>query len=323
MFGAVSALEVDAMGRVFVLDGQAQEVRIFGEQGDHLKTFGRRGEGPGEFRGAAGLNLGPDGNLWVWDPGNARFSEFTPEGQWVRSVPRRVLGVVFPWRGELDGSGSFIDWGLDFPQRKSSMDFGRLTVFYPIRVDLNTGGLDTLPSLTFEASSDYEYRVPFRPGLTFHVSESGELWMGNTGEYTLYRRTLAGDTTLVVTRLQVLPMSVTPAERDSVLSLPDPLGDRLQADWIPQTKPLLVRMITDGGGHLLVFSRTAEHEPGTIVDVFRTGSGEYLGQVDLPVRLETNPSPVAVPGVLVGLTKGAFDVPVVVRMQLRPGQPTR
>jgi hypothetical protein len=323
VIGAVSALEVDTTGRIFVLDGQAQEVRVFGREGNHLKTFGRRGQGPGEFRGAAGLNLSPEGNLWVWDPGNARYSEFTPEGHLLRSVSRRVLGVVFPWRGELHGRSALIDWGLDFPQMNSSMDFGRLTVFYPIRVDLETGGVDTLPNLTFEASSDYEFRVPFRPGLNFHVSESGELWLGKTGEYTLYRRTLAGDTTLVLTRLEVVPMSVTPAERDSVLALPDPLGDqrgRLQADWIPQTKPVHSRIITDGAGHLLVFSRVAEHEAGTIVDVFRTETGEYLGQVDLPVRLETNPSPVAVPGVLVGLTKGALDIPVVVRMELRPAR---
>jgi hypothetical protein len=323
VFGSVSAVEIDGEGRLYVLDGQAQEVRVFGPDGTHLTTLGRPGEGPGEFRGAAGLNIDSEGNLWVWDPGNARFTAFTPDGSLIRSVPRRVGGVVFPWRGEIEeASGTMIDWGLDRPQAASSFNMGRLTVFYPIRVDLASGDLDTLAAFRYEASSDHEFRVPFRKSLTFSLASSGDVWLANTGQYRLHRVTLLGDTTLVVSRFGIEPMPVSPAERDSVLARPDPLGDmtgeHLDPDWIPTQKPVLSRMVTDGAGHLLVFPRSANHDAGTVVDVFRIESGEFLGQVDLPMRLEMNPPPVAGSGTLLGVTRSDLDVPVVVRIDLGP-----
>ena len=38
-------------GRIAVVNGSTKETRIFDARGQHLKTFGRSGEGPGEFRG--------------------------------------------------------------------------------------------------------------------------------------------------------------------------------------------------------------------------------------------------------------------------------
>ena len=35
---------------VFVADGRNREVRVFGLDGAYRRTFGREGEGPGEFR---------------------------------------------------------------------------------------------------------------------------------------------------------------------------------------------------------------------------------------------------------------------------------
>ena len=47
LFGAIYSFDVDAWGRIFVLDDQAQEVRIFDSGGAFVRTVGRRGEGPG------------------------------------------------------------------------------------------------------------------------------------------------------------------------------------------------------------------------------------------------------------------------------------
>lgn len=325
VFGSVAAIEVDESGRLYVLDVQAQEVRVFGSDGTYLTTLGRRGEGPGEFNGAAGLNIDSEGNLWVWDPGNARFSAFSPDGRWIRSVACQLGGVIFPWRGEFEGEGdALIDWAVDRPQAQSSANPGRLTLFYPVRVPLEEGDLDTLPPLTYVASSDHEFRVPFRTSLTFFLAPSGDLWLAHTGAYRVYRATLAGDTLLALSRSDVEPMPVTPAERDSVLARPDPLGDmtgeHLRPDWIPTQKPVLARTTTDGAGHLFVFPRLRDQDAGTVVDVFRAETGEFLGQVDLPVRLAMNPLPVAVPGALIGVTMAELDVQRVVRIELAAPQ---
>lgn len=47
LFGAIYSFDVDAWGRIFVLDDQAQEVRIFDSDGTFVRTVGKKGEGPG------------------------------------------------------------------------------------------------------------------------------------------------------------------------------------------------------------------------------------------------------------------------------------
>lgn len=48
-FGRVSAIALGPGGTVFVADAGNHEIRVFGLDGEHLRTFGRGGEGPGEF----------------------------------------------------------------------------------------------------------------------------------------------------------------------------------------------------------------------------------------------------------------------------------
>src|SRR5687767_2115487 len=67
-FGTIKGIAVDDQGRIAVLDAQAQEVRLFGTDGKHLRTFGRKGGGPGEFGDANGLVFDRDGLIRVHDP---------------------------------------------------------------------------------------------------------------------------------------------------------------------------------------------------------------------------------------------------------------
>ena len=79
-FGAVVAIEVDRLGRIYVLDRQAQEVRVFEADGRYVRTMGRMGEGPGEFRGANGMGWGAPNRLWVVDKRLHRFNVFDTSG---------------------------------------------------------------------------------------------------------------------------------------------------------------------------------------------------------------------------------------------------
>lgn len=48
LFGRISAIEVDRTGRIYVLESQAAELRVFEPSGRHVRTFGRRGSNPGD-----------------------------------------------------------------------------------------------------------------------------------------------------------------------------------------------------------------------------------------------------------------------------------
>jgi len=67
------------------LAGQCLEVFDL-ESGRHLRSLGRRGDGPVEFAGPRGLAVTPDGLVCVADMLNNRVQVLTPEGEWVRDL---------------------------------------------------------------------------------------------------------------------------------------------------------------------------------------------------------------------------------------------
>ena len=81
-FGGVTAVALGPEGNVFVADAQNREVRVFGLDGAHRRTFGRDGEGPGEFSGLYSLAWAGD-RLLAFDPHLGRVGEFSTEGEWL------------------------------------------------------------------------------------------------------------------------------------------------------------------------------------------------------------------------------------------------
>lgn len=65
VFGRISDALVAPWGDIFVLDDQAQEVRIFDSTGRAVQAIGRIGDGPAEFRSANGIEILGDGRLLV------------------------------------------------------------------------------------------------------------------------------------------------------------------------------------------------------------------------------------------------------------------
>ncbi len=89
LFGSVRSIAVDDDRNVYVLDGQARHVRAYDADGNYLRTLGRDGEGPGEFKVPIGLAIS-NGRLLVRDPANGRVQLFvleTGENQEWRYLP--------------------------------------------------------------------------------------------------------------------------------------------------------------------------------------------------------------------------------------------
>ena len=80
-FGRIARVIGDGEGRVYVADQMPPEIRVFGPDGGHVRTVGRKGAGPGEFGGLYGVAwLAPDTFLVV-DPRNARVAALTVDGE--------------------------------------------------------------------------------------------------------------------------------------------------------------------------------------------------------------------------------------------------
>jgi DNA-binding beta-propeller fold protein YncE len=73
--GAMSAVEVDNQGRVYVLHRGEPPVLVFRKDGSLSHAFG-----DGMFRTAHGLRIGPDGDVWTTDNAGHSVMRFSPEG---------------------------------------------------------------------------------------------------------------------------------------------------------------------------------------------------------------------------------------------------
>lgn len=98
-FGAIVSLDVDASGRIYVLDQQAQNVRVYDADGTYLRTIGRPGSGPGELSlGAGAVLVGPGDTIFVPDAMQQRVNRFLPDGTEAGSFPLPMTaGLAIKW----------------------------------------------------------------------------------------------------------------------------------------------------------------------------------------------------------------------------------
>jgi hypothetical protein len=84
-FGAISSIVRLRDGRLAVADGRALEIRMYDSTGSFVRSMGRRGQGPGEFRSLSSLFLLPGDTIVVTGvyEGEA-MSYFAPTGEYVR-----------------------------------------------------------------------------------------------------------------------------------------------------------------------------------------------------------------------------------------------
>jgi DNA-binding beta-propeller fold protein YncE len=66
-FNYPSDIAMDTTGNIYVLDSANHRVQKFSPEGIYLATFGRRGQGPGEFYNPDSIDIDAHGVLYVMD----------------------------------------------------------------------------------------------------------------------------------------------------------------------------------------------------------------------------------------------------------------
>jgi hypothetical protein len=100
-FIKITGLCCDDEGNLYVADSGWNKIFKFDSNGKFLMSFGREGQGPGEFMAGMYINLlgisfGNDGKLYIKDRGNNRISVFTKEGKFIKSYPISPFSVYDP-----------------------------------------------------------------------------------------------------------------------------------------------------------------------------------------------------------------------------------
>ncbi|WP_420441482.1 6-bladed beta-propeller [Candidatus Palauibacter sp.] len=329
-FAYLKGLVVLEDGRFAVLDSQAQELRVFGPDGAHVATHGRKGEGPGEFANANGLMLDPDGRIWVPDTRNGRMSVFDPEHGFAESFPFADANFHWIWNGALVN-------GNRIYRPRSSGNRWQLRVY-----DLTMTLVDSLP-LPSDRSEDEEYDpanqpgafyqetgggymmygIPFYPAEVRYIDPRGAFWStrGGDPQYRIKRWRPGGDTTLVVETRRP-PVPVPAVERDSVIDMMRQMTSDMgvgEWDWsrVPTVSPAVEDIFESTEGNLWV--RTPSGGEGAMFDVY-SGDGAYLGTASLGpgFNLFDDVAPVVRGDRVWLIVTDELDVPFVVRARIAP-----
>lgn len=110
--GLVQGLAIDGDQNVYVGDLMNTTVHRYTEDGTYDRAFGRKGQGPGEFRGVTGIQIGPGDSLYVHDRQARRVTVFPtnssgeprtirfptgPEGMGPGVIGDPMLGIEGLW----------------------------------------------------------------------------------------------------------------------------------------------------------------------------------------------------------------------------------
>lgn len=90
-FNNVQDIKLDKSGGIYVVDIIESDVKVFSSSGEYLLSFGKAGQGPGEFESPRCLCYLPDQQLMVIDQAYLnRFSFFHPDGKFIHSRHEKV-----------------------------------------------------------------------------------------------------------------------------------------------------------------------------------------------------------------------------------------
>lgn len=102
----VEGLDVDSRGRIFVADPMQGGVTVLSPDGQRLRTIGRPGEGPGEFKYIRTVQVLPGDSLLVYDMELYRISVFAPDSGKIaydRNLASASSGSPPNWVEKLPG----------------------------------------------------------------------------------------------------------------------------------------------------------------------------------------------------------------------------
>lgn len=102
LFTQITAMDVDSRGRVYAGDWLNARVVVLDSSGAFLRTIGRKGLGPGEFRGINSVQVLPGDSLLVHDPSAGRLSVFAPDSGRAAYVNNLASGPLLIQRTPLN-----------------------------------------------------------------------------------------------------------------------------------------------------------------------------------------------------------------------------
>jgi len=273
MFSRIG-LDVDEEGNMYVLETREAKIRVFDKYGNHVLSFGKQGQGPGEMMipTTTGFQITPRNEIMVYDPPARRFVFFSLDGKYLRIVSSAtVMEVLNPV--SVTSTGKFIaqtnpppiyDKGLKI----FDADLNAIKIIAMLKAFYKEGEINAL-----------------RPSFFFVVSPEDFIIWGHSDRYELNILSLEGKLEKKITK-NCIPIEVTEDYKERVRELFESRLSSLDGSQMklafPKYFPAIGNLTMDDTGRLFVETyeeaknRTGYH----YFDVF-SPEGMYIAKIPL------------------------------------------
>lgn len=273
-FGVLNAIDADAEGRIYTVDPKSVRIRIFGPDGDLVKAFGRKGQGPAEFSGPGGIVVAPDGTFIVSDVLNGRLSFFTREGVHIKDTlygTHRLAGLA-------------VDRRADIFAIRTQMPQGDRQPWELVKFDPDLKLIRTIHMIATPFKGRVFNIVPER--IFFGLTGAGHLaWMVSR-DYAIQVEDTSGKPVMKILR-EHEPRKITDRDKARIISrtFSGAAPPGLEAEF-PENFPAAVALMADEKGWIYVRTYDTDGKGNTAIDVFDP-DGLYIARFFVPGDEET------------------------------------
>lgn len=281
--------DVDSHGNIFILDIEKCCVFSFNKEGKYMNSFGKRGQGPGEFERPLLLYLDPEDLIYVNEI--YEIDVFNSAGEYIRSIKSQDF-IAYQFRVTLNGN--IFAERPSFSSTNKTLDF----ILY-----------DSVGNLIKKVCSFPSKRQPRIPGIEIQTLIFPMLWSGTLNEelsfygysdsYRFYIIDQQGETVRIIEKDEK-PVPITKSLRKEFLNdleigykeqgvSSDKIKwalDRVKSELeFPEHMPYYYKVLADDKGRIYVQKIDSVFNKNELesFDLFNS-IGYYLYKVKIPLR---------------------------------------
>jgi len=137
IFSGLQHVQVDEEEYIYAADWKETEIRVYDKNGKHVRSFGRKGQGPGEIGLPFYLGIYHGNKVVVFDPANHKFIFYTREGELLKETSTGTYRYLRRFKVDSEGyfyaiSSTFDEEKITFEVKKFSPSFQPVATFASI-----------------------------------------------------------------------------------------------------------------------------------------------------------------------------------------------
>jgi len=266
LFASLGYVGADDQENIWALDLKDFKVRIFDKTGKLVNTFGKKGQGPGEWNDPGQMVVLSNGTAAILDTSKLTF--YSLNGKCLKEISKaknEISQIAIDSKGTIYGE----NLDMDFQTQKMHMKV--------LRYDQSLNPIATIAVV--DVPFKFDAISVFPPILQCHVTADDRLiWMSS---YVYTYNVLDSDGKLMrkITK-DFTPVKISAAEKKQILKQ----GGRAISDFhlvIPDYFPLFDKFVGDADGRLYTQTYERDKKGWELFDVFDT-DGRFIARFSLP-----------------------------------------